>query len=97
MKDQPLTRRDFLKLSSATLLGLLLADFEIKSARAESFPTVGRVLATSLVVRDRPMFSGKKIRSVKRDELLELVDKVFGGVETDYNREWYQLGDGHYV
>ena len=91
------SRRDFLKLSSATLLGLLLTELTPRSAGAFRLPQKGRVLATSLVVRDAPRFSGRKVRSVKRDDLLDLVDEVCGGVETDYNRTWYQLSDGHFV
>src|SRR5512138_1388571 len=94
MADQPLSRRDFLKLSSASLLGLLLSNWKSVGAQALTGPTKGRVQATSLVVRDAPAFSGKKIRSVKRDVLLDLAEKVFGGVEGDYNRHWYRLPDG---
>ena len=97
MADSLLSRRDFLKLSSATLLGLLLADLRPDSARASEFPQQGRVLATSLVVREAPAFSGKKIRSVKRDVLLDLAEQVFGGGEGDYNRHWYRLKDGGFV
>jgi len=97
MIDCILSRRDFLKLSSATLLGLLLAELNLDSARAVSAPIKGRVLATSLVVRDAPAFSGKKLRSVKRDMLLDLVELVYGGEEGDYNRHWYRLNDREYV
>src|SRR5512138_734396 len=97
MADQPLSRRDFLKLSSASLLGLLLSNWKSVGAQALTGPTKGRVLATSLVVRDAPAFSGKKQRSVKRDVLLDLVEPVYGGEEGDYNRHWYRLNDHEYV
>ncbi len=94
--DGCFTRRDFLKLSSATLLGLLWGEFFPSLARAAS--TQGRVLATSLVVRDTPAFQGKKLRSVKRDALLDLAEELWGGVEGDYNRLWYRLdGEDAYV
>ncbi len=92
-----LSRREFLKLSSATLLGLLFAELDRKPSLAMETPSQGRVLATSLVVRDAPNFSGKKIRSVKRDVLLDLVEQVFGGEKGDYNRNWYRLKDGGFV
>jgi hypothetical protein len=95
MNDSFLSRRDFLKLSSATLLGLLWADLDPVHALAAL--ARGRVLATSLVVRDAPAFSGRKIRSEKRDTLLDLAEKVFGGEEGDYNRHWYRLPDGGFV
>jgi hypothetical protein len=97
MTDKILTRRDFLKLSSATLLGLLLADLQPRTALAAVAHTQGRVQATSLVVRDAPAFSGRKLRSVKRDVLLDLAEQVYGGEEGDYNRHWYRLSDQGYV
>ena len=97
MSNGILSRRDFLKLSSATLLGLLFSDLHLDSVRAASSPMQGRVQATSLVVRDAPAFSGKKVTSVKRDNLLDITDQVFGGAEGDYNRLWYRLGNQGYV
>ena len=92
-----LSRRDFLKLSSATLLGLLFSELRLDPAQASASPLQGRVLATSLVVRDAPAFSGNKLKSVKRDVLVDITETVFGGTEGDYNRHWYHLSDGGYV
>ena len=97
MTDKILTRREFLKLSSATLLGLLLADLQPRATLAAVTPKQGRVQATSLIVRDAPAFSGRKLRSVKRDVLLDLAEQVYGGEEGDYNRHWYRLSDQGYV
>ncbi len=92
-----LSRREFLKLSGAALLAALAAELRIETAQAETGAFQGRVQATSLVVRDAPAFSGKKLRSVKRDNLLEVREVVFGGVDGDYNRHWYRLDDQSYV
>ncbi len=92
-----LSRRDFLKLSSATLLGLLFSELHLDSVQAAASPQQGRVLATSLVVRDAPSFSGKKIKSVKQDVILDLAEQVYGGEDGDYNRHWYRLRDQGYV
>lgn len=97
MSNGMLSRRDFMKLSSATLLSLLFSDLQFDLARAATFPMQGRVLATSLVVRDAPAFSGKKLRSIKRDVILNLAEQVYGGAEGDYNRHWYRLSDQGYV
>ena len=97
MFNGTLSRRDFLKLSSATLLGLLFSELHLDPVRVAPSPLQGRVLATSLVVRDAPAFSGKKLRSVKRDVLLDIAEAVFGGAEGDYNRHWYRLSDQGYV
>jgi hypothetical protein len=92
-----LTRRDFLKLSSAALLGLLFPELHFESVKAASVPFQGRVQATSLVVRDAPTFSGNKITSVKRDNLIDIIETVHGGEEGDYNRAWHRLGETSYV
>ncbi len=92
-----ISRREFLQLSSATLLGLLLPEFHVGSIKAALVPSQGRVLATSLIVRDAPAFSGKKIKSVKRDDLLDIAEQVYGGAPGDYNRVWYRLTDQGYV
>jgi len=97
MFNGTLSRRDFLKLSSTTLLGLLFSELHLDPVRVAPSPLQGRVLATSLVVRDAPAFSGKKLRSVKRDVLLDIAEAVFGGAEGDYNRHWYRLSDQGYV
>jgi hypothetical protein len=97
MFNNILSRRDFMKLSSAALLGLLFSDLHLDSVRAAPSLRQGRVQATSLVVRDAPAFSGKKLRSVKRDVILDLAEKVYGGSEGDYNRHWYRLSDQGYV
>jgi lipoprotein-anchoring transpeptidase ErfK/SrfK len=92
-----LSRRDFLKLSGAALLSLLLSDLRADPVQAAVLPMQGRVQATSLVVRDAPAFSGKKVTSVKRDHLIDITEQVFGGETGDYNRTWYRLGGLGYV
>jgi hypothetical protein len=97
MNDNLLSRRDFLKLGGATMLGLLFPHFPGEMSPAASTPMQGRVQATSLVVRDAPAFSGKKVTSVKRDALLDLTELVYGGADGNHNRQWYRLGDQGYV
>ena len=92
-----LSRREFLKLSSATLLSIFLADLKLDAVRAAPIPWQGRVLATSLNVRDAPAFTGKKVNTFRRDDLLDLESKVHGGVEGDYNRTWYRLSNENFV
>ena len=92
-----LSRRDFLKLSGAALLAALVSELRFKTVRAAPVPFQGRVQASSLVVRDAPAFSGRKLRSLKRDTLFEVQEVVFGGVDGDYNRRWYRMGTQSYV
>jgi hypothetical protein len=86
MKKDILSRREFLKLSGATVLSILLSELKLKPSQAASVHMQGRVLATNLNVRDSPSFSGKKLTSVKRDSILDLAERIQGGQEGDYNR-----------
>ena len=97
MTSGRLSRRDFLKLSSATLLSVLLADLKPNSVEAAPALMQGRVLATTLNVRDTPAFTGRKVSILKRDDLVDIDDQVHGGVESDYNRLWYRLTNQTYV
>ncbi len=97
MNDDPISRRDFLKLCGISLLGVMLPEFPLNEVHETGTPIQGRVQATSLVVRDAPKFSGSKVFSVQRDNLLDLTELVFGGEEGDYNRLWYRLGNQGYV
>ncbi len=92
-----LSRRDFLKLGASGLAGVLLEGFQAGKLISAAPARQGRVVYYSLVVRDAPAFSGKKVRSSRRDTLLEISEAVFGGVEGDYNRIWYRLSTGEYV
>jgi len=92
-----LSRRDFLKLSGAALLSLLLSEFHFDKVRAAPAPMQGRVVCTSLIVRDAPGFNGVRVNTLSRDSILDIKEKVFGGVDGDYNRIWYRLGNESYV
>jgi hypothetical protein len=97
MTDGFISRREFLKLGSATLLGLLLPEIRPALGQTDSSPVQGRVLATSLNVRAFPAFSGKKVTTLKRDDLLEIAGQVYGGEQGDHNRLWYCLPNQNYV
>jgi hypothetical protein len=97
MPSSILSRREFLKLSSATLLSILLADLGLEPVQAAPAPMKGRVLATSLIVRDAPAFEGKRVTVMKHDDILDLDGLIHGGVEGDYNRMWYRLSNQNYV
>jgi len=94
-----LSRRDFLKLSGAGVLGLLLSGLRLESIQADEAAPVrqGRVAYYKVSVYDAPSIEGKKIAVHKRDEILSILETVIGGAETDYNRRWYRIGEGEYV
>jgi hypothetical protein len=91
------SRRDFLRLSGAALLGLFLPDFHLPEVQAAIASLQGRVVATSLIVRDAPAFSGRRLDSYPRDSIVDILEPVYGGEQGDYNRTWYRLGNNAYV
>ena len=97
MSNSILSRRDFLKLSGAALLGVLLSELRINKIQAAPAPMQGRVVATSLIIRDAPVFSGRRVNSLPRDSVLDNLEQVFGGAESDYNRIWYRIGNNAFV
>jgi hypothetical protein len=92
-----LSRRDFLKLSGAALLSILLSELHLDNVRAAPAPDQGRVVYNSLIVRDAPAFNGARVKSYRRDSTLSITGQVFGGADGDYNRAWYRLGNEGYV
>jgi lipoprotein-anchoring transpeptidase ErfK/SrfK len=92
-----LTRRDFLKLSGAALLGILLSNLPGGEAQAASLPAQGRVLYTRMKVRAEPSFSADQVGSLVFDNLVDIAEAVLGGAPEDANHLWYRLEAGGYV
>jgi hypothetical protein len=97
MSSSILSRRDFLKISGASALGMLASNLHLDTAAAIQAPRQGRVVYLSLIVRDAPAFRGNRVKSYRRDTILEITGQLLGGVEGDYNRTWYRLGNEGYV
>ncbi len=91
-----ITRRDFLKLSAASLLGVLFSELGLD--RTPAAPALqGRVTANRLKVRARPSFQAERVGSLTRDAVVNLLEQVQGGEEGDYNRLWYRIGENQYL
>ncbi len=85
-------------MGGAALLGLLISDLQAFDRPSPDLaPTLGRVVYTHLLVRDAPAFQGRKVNSFPRDSLLTITGQVTGGVESDYNRIWYQINKNQFV
>jgi hypothetical protein len=97
MKEGFISRRDFLKLSSASLLGFITFRFLPGQAVTVATPEQGRVVCPRLFVRDSPGFYGGIVNTLTRDNILDIREKVFGGVDGDYNRTWYRIGNSSFV
>ena len=94
-----LTRRDFLKLSGAGLLGLLLSELQLDQALALSPPSAsqGRVAFSGIDLYDIPSFYGKKLKVFGKDEVVTISAEVTSEDQTTYNRLWYRIEDKGYA
>ncbi len=92
----PLTRRDFLKLSAAGMLGAFLAELRLDRALADSNPTQGRMVLSGINLYSDPSFKAKKVDIFGRDEIVSITGVVDGDAGNPYNNQWYQLnGQGY--
>ncbi len=56
----PFSRRDFLKASSAGLLGLFLADLRLERVLAAETPKQGRITMSGVELFSEPFYNAKK-------------------------------------
>jgi len=92
-----ITRRDFLKLSVASLLGFLVSEVFPELGLAASAPAQGRVTVSRLKVRAAPSFDAGRVGTLTRDTVVNILEQVQGGKAGDYNRTWYRIGEGQYL
>ena len=95
-----MSRREFLKLGSASLLALL-AQSKPTYAYAEPFGaqeaglSMGRVTTNLVNLYDQPSLDGKVLRTLWQDLVLPITQVTMGTGEPSYNRTWYELnGEG---
>lgn len=94
--NQPLSRRDFLKLSGLGLAGLLAAplnfDFDDPFTAQQ-----GRVTVRTVWVYEKPSIESTKVRLSQRDALLNITNTAVSDDVTAHNRVWYKVGDEGFV
>lgn len=93
------SRRDFLKASSAGLLGLFLADLRLDRAFAAGTPRQGRSTLSGVEVLAEPYFNAKRIHLLGLDEVVDISGGVVGGqgYGNPFNSTWYQINGGGYI
>jgi lipoprotein-anchoring transpeptidase ErfK/SrfK len=90
-----LSRRDFLKLGSFGMVGLILdpvLDFEDLAPNQ-----LGRVAEMKTPVYDRPSFEGKHVNVYWKDMILPITSVTVGDAEPSHNRIWYQIRDEGFI
>jgi hypothetical protein len=95
MANLPFSRRDFLKLSSAGLLGMFLAELRLERALAAA-PAQGRMTLSGINLYSDPLFKANKLHTFGRDEVVDITAEVDGEAGNPYNQKWFQLnGEGY--
>ena len=98
MSNFGISRRDFLKLTGAGLLGLFLPQLNIEPALAQFDPDQqGRVTTATLNVYDTPALTGQVVKAYWRDIVLPITSTAISEDETAYNRVWYKIGEDGYA
>lgn len=93
------SRRDFLKASSAGLLGLFLADLRLARVFAAPTPVQGRMTESGVELFSEPFFNARKIQLFRRDEVVDIRGETEGdkGYGNPFNSTWYQIGNDGFV
>jgi hypothetical protein len=97
MKDIPLSRRDFLKLSASGALALVLSEMGIDRALAAPPTSQGRITWSGIPLFDAPSLNAYKLNLFGMDQVIDLKAEVDGdtGYGNPFNRIWYQLDGGY--
>ena len=96
MKPIPsFTRRDFLKLSASSALGLFLHETGFARALSLTEPSAGygRVLMNGLFMYAAPSFNSEQWKAYGKDQVVPISEVVEGDEGNPYNKAWYRIGD----
>ena len=94
-QDRLLSRREFLKFSGVSLMGLILPP--IPGFREFLPDQQGRVIDPKISVYDIPSFDGEEVEVYWKDMVLPIDEVTVGDEEPSYNRIWYKLGNVGYA
>jgi len=92
-----ITRRDFLKLSGAGLMGALISGIHADLSRAQGLTDglQGRIIADTINTYAEPSDQAKFVTSFYHDQVIPIRETALGLDETARNRIWYKMGDGY--
>jgi lipoprotein-anchoring transpeptidase ErfK/SrfK len=86
-----ISRRNFLVLSCAGLLGLIWPKHKAKF-RLSLPDQFGRIIAPAVKVHQMPLNTSLVVSEYSRDSLVPITHVTIGEGEPDYNRVWYRIG-----
>lgn len=98
MSKAILSRRDFLKLSGYSLMGLCLSEFPTYLVQEDDFANLqGRIIERVVWAHDEPSPDSKRLKLYWHDLVVPITNTALSEDTAAYNRVWYQLEDGGYV
>ncbi|MCX6053545.1 MAG: L,D-transpeptidase [Chloroflexi bacterium] len=95
-----MSRREFLKISSASLVSLLAISppsyaYAESLLRQEGIPTMGRITKNGVNLYESASLDGKVVRTLWQDLVLPITQTTISSGEPLHNQVWYELnGEG---
>jgi lipoprotein-anchoring transpeptidase ErfK/SrfK len=98
MSKAVFSRRDFLKLSSYGLMGIILPDLSSHLSQQDDFASLqGRIIDRTVWAYDEPNSKSKRAKLYWHDLVVPITNTTIGDDEAAYNRVWYELEEGGYA
>jgi hypothetical protein len=97
----PITRRNFFRLSSATLLSAALAapQFDSLTSLVVANPKLGtifgRVTRSSIFVYQKPDMDSRKVTRYRKDKIITLEEELHSPAGPNTNPRWYKVESGY--
>lgn len=95
-----INRREFLKLSGASLLGLFaysLTSQRSVLAQSDTSPKMGRIVSNLVDVHETASLDSKVVKTYWKDLVLPITQVTMGTGEPAHNRIWYEMNHEGYV
>jgi lipoprotein-anchoring transpeptidase ErfK/SrfK len=98
MSKATLSRRDFLKLSSYSLMGVSLPGFSFNVPQGDEFSNLqARIIDRTVWSFEEPNPNSKRVKLYWHDLVVPITNTTVSEGEAAYNRVWYELEDGGYA
>jgi lipoprotein-anchoring transpeptidase ErfK/SrfK len=98
MSKPILSRRDFLKLSSYSLMGIFLPELSSYLPEQDEFANLqARIINRTVWAFEEPNANSKRLKLYWHDLVVPITNTTISEDEEAYNRVWYQLEEGGYA
>ncbi len=94
MSTFPLSRRDFLKLSGAGLLGAVFAELRLDRVLAAPVKQA-RATLSGISLYSEPTYKSNQLYTFNRDQVVNVLGQAAGDYGNPYNNIWFQIDTGY--